>query len=45
MANTGSGYGGGPVMFYGVVIHDSIKRGNKEEMKKVLAKLKKEKYL
>lgn len=41
MANQGGGYGGGsgggPVMFYGVVIHDCIKRGNKDEMKKVLA--------
>ena len=50
MANTGGGgyggggggsYGGGPVMFYGVIIHDCIKRGNKDEMKKVLADAKK----
>jgi hypothetical protein len=41
MASTGGGYGGGPVMFYGVVIHDCIKRGNKDEMKKVLADAKK----
>jgi hypothetical protein len=41
MANTGGGYGGGPVVFYGVVIHDCIKRGNKDEMKKVLADAKK----
>lgn len=41
MANPGGGYGGGPVVFYGVVIHDCIKRGNKDEMKKVLADAKK----
>ncbi|HEV7921349.1 MAG TPA: DUF1843 domain-containing protein [Thermoanaerobaculia bacterium] len=46
MANTGkggygSGYGSGPVMFYGVVIHDSIKRGNHDEMRKLLADAKK----
>ena len=47
MANPGGGYGGGgsygggPVVFYGVVIHDCIKRGNKDEMKKLLADAKK----
>ena len=47
MANTGGGYGGGkgsyggPVVFYGVVISDCIKRGNKDEMKKLLADAKK----
>jgi len=29
------------VVFYGVVIHDCIKRGNKDEMKKLLADAKK----
>lgn len=41
----GGGYGGGshggPVVFYGVVIHDCIKRGNKDEMQKLLADAKK----
>lgn len=32
-----SSYGSGPVVFYGVVIHDCIKRGNKDEMLKLLA--------
>lgn len=32
----GGGYGGGPVKFYGVVIHDSIKRGNRDELQKLL---------
>ncbi|HEX3583100.1 MAG TPA: DUF1843 domain-containing protein [Thermoanaerobaculia bacterium] len=42
MANSyGGGSTGGPVMFYGVVIHDCIARGNPEEMKKVLADAKK----
>jgi hypothetical protein len=46
MANPsgGGGYGGGgygPVVFYGVVIHDAIKRGNKDELKKLLADAKK----
>ena len=37
----GKGGGGGPVMFYGVIIHDCIKRGNKDEMQKLLADAKK----
>ncbi|HSY50247.1 MAG TPA: DUF1843 domain-containing protein [Thermoanaerobaculia bacterium] len=41
MASPSGGSGGGPVAFYGVVIHDCIKRGNKDEMKKVLADAKK----
>jgi uncharacterized protein DUF1843 len=44
MSNSG-GYGssGGPVMYYGVIIHDAIKRGDKEEMRRVLADAKKAK--
>jgi len=42
MANpSGGSYGGGPVVFYGVVIHDAIKRGNKDELQKLLADAKK----
>ena len=41
----GGGYGGGshggPTHFYGVIIHDAIKRGNKEEMQQVLTDAKK----
>jgi hypothetical protein len=37
----GGGSPGGPVMFYGVVIHDCIRRGNEDEMKQVLADAKK----
>jgi hypothetical protein len=34
----GGGGGYRPInMFYGVIIHDCIKRGNKEEMRKVAA--------
>ena len=40
MANPSGGYGG-PVVFYGVVIHDAIKRGNKDELQKLLAAAKK----
>jgi hypothetical protein len=32
---------GGPRFFYGVTIHDCIKRGNKEEMHSLLAEAKK----
>lgn len=46
MSSSGSGgYGGGShggsTHFYGVIIHDAIKRGNKEEMRQVLADAKK----
>jgi uncharacterized protein DUF1843 len=44
MSSSGSGgYGshGGPTHFYGVIVHDAIKRGNKEEIQKVLADVKK----
>jgi hypothetical protein len=47
MSNSGGGgyksgdAGWGPVVFYGVVISDCIKRGNKDEMRKLLADAKK----
>ncbi len=43
MSSSGSGgYGsyGGPVMYYGVIIHDAIKRGDNAEMKRILAEAK-----
>ena len=38
----GGGYGsyGGPVIYYGVIIHDAVKRGDKAEMQRVLAEAK-----
>lgn len=38
MANTSYG---GSMKFYGVIIHDCIKRGNKDEMRQLLADAKK----
>lgn len=45
MSSSGSGSGsggyggsyGGQVMYYGVIIHDAIKRGDKAELQKLLA--------